>query len=74
MCSKREAVDDMIVDCEQCGKRLHVFWQDTVGKVIISGSPDHSRKNFVLFHTTLTDTSHSSFLEGFLNWDKHRYW
>jgi hypothetical protein len=25
MCSKCEAVDDMSVDCEQCGKRTHIF-------------------------------------------------
>jgi len=25
MCSKCETVDDMNVDCEQCGKRTHVF-------------------------------------------------
>ena len=25
MCSKCEAMDDMNVDCEQCGKRTHVF-------------------------------------------------
>ena len=34
MCCKREDVDDLSVDCEQCGKRVHVFWQDTVGKFI----------------------------------------
>ena len=32
MCSKCEAVDDMNVDCEQCGKRAHVFGQDHLGK------------------------------------------
>ena len=34
MCSKCEAMDDMNVDCEQCGKRTHVFWQDSEGKFI----------------------------------------
>jgi hypothetical protein len=35
MCSKCEAVDDLNVDCEQCGKRTHVFWaEDPVGKFI----------------------------------------
>jgi hypothetical protein len=34
MCSKCEAVDDVNVDCEQCGKRVHTFWQDPVGKCI----------------------------------------
>ena len=32
--SKCEAVDDIGVICEQCGKRTHVFWQDPVGKFI----------------------------------------
>jgi len=32
MCSKCEVVDDVNVDCEQCGKRVHTFWQDPVGK------------------------------------------
>ena len=34
MCSKCEAVEDLSVDCEQCGKRTHMFWQDTVGECI----------------------------------------
>ena len=35
MCSKCEVVvGDINVDCEQCGKRTHVFWQDPVGKFI----------------------------------------
>ena len=25
ICSKCEAVDDMSVDCEQCGKHTHIF-------------------------------------------------
>jgi hypothetical protein len=27
-------MDDMNVDCEQCGSRTHVFWQEPVGKFI----------------------------------------
>ena len=27
-------MDDLSVDCEQCEKRVHVFWQDLVGKFI----------------------------------------
>jgi len=27
-------VDNVNVDCEQCGKRVHTFWQDPVGKFI----------------------------------------
>ena len=34
ICSKCEEVYDMNVDCEQCGKRTHVFWQEPVGKFI----------------------------------------
>ena len=34
MCSKCQAVDDMGTDCEQCGKRTHVFWENKVGKFI----------------------------------------
>jgi hypothetical protein len=34
MCSKCEAVNDVNVDCEQCGKHVHTFWQETVGKFI----------------------------------------
>jgi hypothetical protein len=34
MCSKCQAVDDMGIDCDQYGKRTHVFWEDPVGKFI----------------------------------------
>jgi hypothetical protein len=34
MCSKYEAVGDLSVVCKQCGKRTHMFWQDTVDKFI----------------------------------------
>jgi len=35
VCSKCEAVDDLNVDCKQCGKRTHMFWaEDSVGKFI----------------------------------------
>ena len=34
MCSKCEAVDDLCVDCDQCGKRPHMLWQDPVGKFV----------------------------------------
>jgi len=27
-------MDDMNADCDQCGKRTHVFWEDPVGKFI----------------------------------------
>jgi hypothetical protein len=31
MCSKCVTMDDMNVDCEQCGSRAHVFWQVPLG-------------------------------------------
>jgi hypothetical protein len=34
MCSKCEDVDDLNIDCEQCGKRVHVFWEDPIGTFI----------------------------------------
>jgi len=34
MCSKYEAVNDLSTDWEQCGKLIHVFWEDCVGKFI----------------------------------------
>jgi len=68
MCTKCEAVDDLSVDCKQCGKRTHMFWaEDPVGKFIISGSLDHSQIRFMLFHTTLVDTTHSFCCERFWN-------
>ena len=33
MCCKGEAVDDVSVDFEQCGKRTHVFWQDPLVEI-----------------------------------------
>ena len=33
-CPNCEAVEDLSVDCEQCGKRIHVFRQDHVDKFI----------------------------------------
>ena len=34
VCSKCEAVDDLRVDCEQCGKLTQMLWQDPVGRFI----------------------------------------
>ena len=34
MCSESQALNDMETDCEQCGKRTRVFWEDPVGKGI----------------------------------------
>jgi hypothetical protein len=54
MCSKCEAVDDVNVDCEQCGKRVHTFWHDPVGKFI-----DYLRLSR-LFADTIFVISHNS--------------
>ena len=58
MCSadvlKCEALDDLNVDCEQCSKRTHVFWQEPVGKFIVY--PRQSRlfaeKIYILSHNS----------------------
>jgi hypothetical protein len=34
MCSKCEAIEDINIDSELCGKRVHVFWKDPIGKLI----------------------------------------
>ena len=34
MCLKFEVIGDMNIYCEQCGKRVHVFWNDSIGKFI----------------------------------------
>jgi hypothetical protein len=34
MCCKCEAVEDVNVDWKECGKRVHSFWQNPVGKFI----------------------------------------
>jgi hypothetical protein len=30
-CLRCEGVKDIEIDCEQCGKRKHLFWDDPVG-------------------------------------------
>jgi hypothetical protein len=35
MCSKCEAMDELNIDCEQCGKHSHVFWEDPIRKFIV---------------------------------------
>jgi len=44
----------MSVDCEQCGKRIHVFWQDTVGKFIdyLRQSRPFADKIYVISHNS----------------------
>jgi len=66
ICCKCEAVVDLSVDFTHCGKRTHVFWaEDHVGKLINSGSLDHLRIGFMLFHTALVNTTHSFYCKNF---------
>ena len=67
MFSKCEAVDDLCVDCKQCGKRTNLFWAEgPVGKFIYLRSPDNKRIRFI-FHTILEDTTHGVYCESFWN-------
>jgi len=62
MCSTYEAVDDLSVNCKQCGKVTKVFWgEDFVGKFIdyLSG-PDHLQTRFTSYHVTLLDKTQVS--------------
>jgi hypothetical protein len=54
MCNKCEAVDDVNVDCEQCGKRVHTFWQEPVGKFIdyLRMSRSFADKIYVISHNS----------------------
>jgi len=54
MCSKWGTVDDLSVDCEQCGKRVHTFWQDPVGKFIdyLRQSRPFAGKVYVISHNS----------------------
>jgi len=55
MCSTCEAVDELIVDCTQSGKRTHVFWaEDPVGKFT-----DYLRQSRP-FADKMYDISHNS--------------
>ena len=53
-CSKRETVDDLSADCEQCGKRTHMFWYDPVGEFIdyLRLSRPFADKIYVLSHNS----------------------
>jgi len=44
----------MNVDCEQCGKRTHVFWQDPIGKFIdyLRQSRPFADKIYILSHNS----------------------
>ena len=54
ICSKCETVDDLYVDCEQYGKRVHVFRQDPVGKFIpyLQQSRSFADKVHVISHNS----------------------
>jgi L-lactate utilization protein LutB len=55
MCSKSEAVEDLSVDCTQCGKCTHVFWvEDPVGKFIdyLRQSRPFADKMYVISHNS----------------------
>jgi len=54
MCSKCQAMDDMEFDCDQCGKRTHVFWEDSVGKFIdyLRLSRPFADKIYVISHNS----------------------
>jgi len=54
MCSKCEAVGDLSVDCEQCGKRVHTFWKYHVGKFIpyLRQSRTFVDKVYIISHKT----------------------
>ena len=47
-------VDDMNVDCQQCGKRTHVFLQDHVGKFVayLRQSRPFADKIYILSHNS----------------------
>ena len=54
MCSKYEAVGVLTVNCEKCGKRTHMFWQDPVGKCIdyMRLSRPFADKIYIILHNS----------------------
>ena len=52
MRSKCETVEDMNIDCEECDKRVHVFWENTIGKFIeyLRLSRSFADKIYVISH------------------------
>ena len=44
----------MNIDCEQCGKRVHVFWEDPIGKFIeyLWLSRPYADKIYVILHNS----------------------
>jgi hypothetical protein len=47
-------VKNVNVDCEQCGKRIHSFWQDPIGKFIdyLRMSRSFTDKIYVISHNS----------------------
>ena len=55
MCSKCEAVDDLCINCKQCGKRTHLFWaEDPLGNFVdyILWSKRFVDKIYVISHNS----------------------
>jgi len=75
MCSKCVAVYDLSDDFQQCEKRVHKFRQDPVAKFIdyLRPSRPFADKVYVISHYFVA-TTHSLFLESFLNWDGPLNW
>jgi len=69
MCSKCEVVDDVNVDCEQCGNRVHRFWQDPVGKCIDCLRLSRPFAEKICHFTQLSWIRRSFFSENFWNLD-----
>jgi len=34
ICARCEDMQDVVIDCERCGKRRHTFWNDPVGNLL----------------------------------------
>jgi hypothetical protein len=53
-CVQSVTVDDLSIDCEQCGKRSHVFWEDLIGKFIdyLRLSRPFADKIYVISHNS----------------------
>jgi hypothetical protein len=58
MCSKCQTVDDLNIDLNS-GKRSQVFWEDNIGKFIITSCPDRLQTRYMLFYRNLVDTTRS---------------
>jgi len=66
MCSKCEAVDHLSVDCEECGKREHMFWEDSVDKFIEYLRPSTPFADTTFYFTHLSWIRRKVLLRRFL--------